>query len=147
MALISAKKTSIFVPINLTQCVIMLVLLILWLTPIFLARIKHIKIDYHFVQTYIIKKHLRVAFTSKNYQLVVVLTKPFPKFEVSCSRSTLNMVLMTRFLQGIKNILVLVNQESNKANELTRKTNEVASISKRTHNHASKTQKIGNARP
>lgn len=46
--------------------------------PIFYARIKHIEIDFHFIQDQVSRKQLAVQFITNLDQLVDALTKPLP---------------------------------------------------------------------
>lgn len=47
--------------------------------PIFHARMKHIKVDFHFVHDMNRQRHLDVRFVSSNHQIIDALTKPLPK--------------------------------------------------------------------
>jgi hypothetical protein len=46
--------------------------------PVFHARIKYIKVDYHFVRDRVAKKEIQSHFISSQNQLVDVFTKPLP---------------------------------------------------------------------
>jgi histone deacetylase 1/2 len=50
------------------------------LNPVFHACIKHVEIDYHFVQDHVAKQEIQVRFISLKDQLADVLTKPLPPF-------------------------------------------------------------------
>ena len=71
--------------------------------PVFHARTKHIKIDYHFVREQVAKKALEIRHISTHDQLADVLTKPLPIQQFERFRSDLN-VLPTFRSRGDVNI-------------------------------------------
>ena len=66
--------------------------------PVFHARMKHIEVDYHFVQERVSQKQLQIKFISSKDQLADIFTKhlPVPQFE-ACRR---NLILLDSLGSG-----------------------------------------------
>jgi histone deacetylase 1/2 len=58
--------------------------------PIFHARTKHVKVDYHFARDGMAKKEIQIRFISSKDQLAYVFTKPFSYSTFALLRSTLH---------------------------------------------------------
>ena len=46
--------------------------------PVFHARTKHVKVDYHFIRERVLCKDLAISFVSGKDNLANIFTKPFP---------------------------------------------------------------------
>jgi hypothetical protein len=68
--------------------------------PLYHARTKHIKIDYHFVQDMVAEKTLDVRFISGQEQLADILTKPLTAARFILLKSNHNVQLPTSSLRG-----------------------------------------------
>jgi hypothetical protein len=64
----------------------------LFANPVFHARMKHIKIDFHFVRERVAQKLLDIQFISSGDQLVDGFTKALPAVKMKQCRHNLNLV-------------------------------------------------------
>ena len=69
---------------------------------VFHGRMKHIEIDFHFVQEYVNACKLKISYISTKDQLTDILTKPLPKLQFVKLKTNLNVIPTMRFLEGIE---------------------------------------------